>query len=224
MLVNLLNAINEWVQGLISTMGYPGLAFVMFLENVFPPIPSELVLPLAGWLTLGENASFSLWGVTVVGSLGALAGTYVFYGLGRWFGEDRVRYLLRRFGKWLLLSEQDLDVALAWFAKYGEYVIFFGRMVPIVRSLISVPAGLAKMNLPRYSLYTVIGTALWSFLLAFAGRLLGESWPVVSEIIDQYEHVVLVLGVLVVVGFFGYRLWQMRKAAADKQKVEMSNE
>jgi membrane protein DedA with SNARE-associated domain len=164
------------------------------------------------------------FGVTLVGSLGALTGTYVFYGLGRWFGEDRVRYLLRRFGKWLLLSEQDLDVALAWFAKYGEYVIFFGRMVPIVRSLISVPAGLAKMNLLRYSIYTVIGTALWSFLLAFAGRLLGESWPVVSEIIDQYEHVVLVLGVLVVVGFFGYRLWQMRKAAADKQKVEMSNE
>lgn len=221
MLVNLLNAINEWVQGIISTMGYPGLAFVMFLENIFPPIPSELVLPLAGWLTLGENPRFTLLGVTLVGSLGALAGTYVFYGLGRWFGESRVRYLLQRFGKWMLLSEQDLDTALVWFGRYGEYVIFFGRMVPIVRSLISVPAGLAKMNLLRYSIYTVIGTALWSFLLTFAGRLLGESWPVVSDIIDQYEHLVLVLGVLAVVGFFGYRLWQMRKAAAGKQKVEV---
>lgn len=221
MLVNLLNAINEWVQGIISTMGYPGLAFVMFLENIFPPIPSELVLPLAGWLTLGENPRFTLLGVTLVGSLGALVGTYVFYGLGRWFGESRVRYLLQRFGKWMLLSEQDLDTALVWFGRYGEYVIFFGRMVPIVRSLISVPAGLAKMNLLRYSIYTVIGTALWSFLLTFAGRLLGESWPVVSDIIDQYEHLVLVLGVLAVVGFFGYRLWQMRKAAAGKQKVEV---
>ncbi|MBN2003494.1 MAG: DedA family protein [Anaerolineae bacterium] len=211
MLVDLLNAINAWVQGLITTMGYPGLAIVMFLENVFPPIPSELVLPQAGWLTLGENAPFSLLGVTVVGSLGALAGTYVFYGLGRWFDESRVRYLLQRFGKWFLLSEEDLDVALAWFARYGEYVIFFGRMVPIVRSLISVPAGLARMSLLRYSIYTIIGTALWSFVLSFAGRLLGESWPVVSEVIDKYQTVVIVLCVVAAAGFFGYRLWQMRK-------------
>ncbi len=211
MLVDILNAINAWVQSLITTMGYPGLAIVMFLENVFPPIPSELVLPQAGWLTLGDNAPFSLLGVTVVGSLGALTGTYVFYGIGRWFDESRVRYLLRRFGKWLMLSEDDLDVALSWFARYDEYVVFFGRMVPIVRSLISVPAGLAKMNLLRYSIYTVIGTALWSFVLTFAGRLLGESWPVVSEVIDKYQTVVIVLCVVAAAGFFGYRFWQMRK-------------
>jgi len=222
-LVDLLNAINTWVLGLISTLGYPGLGLVMFLENVFPPIPSELVLPLAGWLTVGENARFSLLGVTLVGACGSVAGAYVFYGIGRWFEERRVRFLLQRFGKWLMLSENDLDVSLAWFGKYGEYVVFFGRMVPIVRSLISVPAGLAKMNIPRFTLYTALGTALWSFVLAFAGRLLGESWPIVSDIIDQYQNVVIVLGILAVVGFFGYRLWQLRKAAADKQKAEMPN-
>ncbi len=219
---DILNAINEWALGLISTLGYPGLGLVMLLENVFPPIPSELILPLAGWLTLGENATFTLLGVTLVGAIGSVAGAFFFYGIGRWFDESRVRYLLQRFGKWFMLSESDLDTALAWFKKYGEYVIFFGRMVPIVRSLISVPAGLAKMNIPRFAFYTALGTALWSFLLAFAGRLLGESWPIVSDIINQYENVVYVLCAIAVVGFFGYRFWQRRKKAVSGQLSAVS--
>ncbi len=210
----ILNLISEWAKGLISTLGYPGLGFVMFLENVFPPIPSELVLPFAGWLTLGENPIFTLPGVTLVGAIGSVVGAFFFYGLGRWFDERRVRYLLQRFGKWFMLSESDLDTALAWFERFGEYVIFFGRMVPIVRSLISVPAGLAKMNVPRFAFYTALGTALWSFLLALAGRLLGESWLMVTDIINQYEHVVYVLCAVAIVGFFGYRFWQRRKQSA----------
>lgn len=214
-LADILNAINDWALNIIETLGYPGLGFIMFLENVFPAIPSELVLPLAGWLTLGDNAKFTLLGVTVVGAMGSVAGAFFYYGLGRWFGERRVRYLLQRFGKWFMLSEQDLDVSLAWFSRYGQHVIFFGRMVPLIRSLISIPAGLAKMNIPRFSLYTAMGTALWSFILAFAGRLLGERWAIVSDIIDQYENVVLVSGALVVVGFFGYRIWQRSVSKAE---------
>ncbi len=205
-LSELLDVIVAWSQTIISTMGYPGLGLVMFLENVFPPIPSEVILPMAGWLAL--EGRFTLLGVTLVGIAGSLAGTSVFYGLGYWFGEERVRQLLRRFGKWLLLSESDFDKALEWFNRYGEPVIFFGRMVPIVRSLISVPAGIASMNLMRFGLFTVIGTALWSFLLALAGYLLGQSWGLVSEWIDRYETVVKVLAVVVVVGFVAVRLWQ----------------
>ncbi len=218
-LTDILNAINLWVQGVIRSLGYPGLGIVMFLENVFPPIPSEIVLPMAGWLTLGDEAPFTITGVTVVGAIGSVAGAYFFYGLGRWFDERRVRYLLRRFGKWLMLSEHDLDVSLAWFQRYGEYVIFFGRMVPIVRSLISVPAGLARMNIPRFTLYTAVGTALWSFILAFAGRMLGESWPLVAEFIDRYENVVLIASALAVIGFFGHRLYRtlMQRAEVEEQ-------
>lgn len=216
---DILNAINEWALGIISTLGYPGLGLVMFLENVFPPIPSEIVLPLAGWLTLGEDAQFTLVGVTIVGAIGSVVGAFFFYGLGRWFDEFRVRYLLQRFGKWFMLSEGDLDTALEWFDRFDEYVIFFGRMVPIVRSLISVPAGLAKMNIPRFAAYTAVGTALWSFLLAFAGRLLGENWHLVSDIVNEYENVVLIAGVLVVVGFFGYRFWQRQKAEKGNQAL-----
>ena len=214
-LTDILNAINLWAQSIIRTMGYPGLGLIMFLENVFPPIPSELVLPLAGWLTLEEGSRFSLLGVTIVGAIGSVAGAFFFYGLGKWFDESRVRYLLQRFGKWFLLSEDDFDVALSWFARYDEVVIFFGRMVPIVRSLISVPAGLANMNIGKFTLYTAVGTALWSFVLAFAGRMLGENWSLVADFIDKYETIVLVVCVVAVVVFVINRVLKLRKQKAE---------
>ncbi len=208
-LAEILEAINQWALSIISSMGYPGLGLVMFLENIFPPIPSELVLPLAGSLTL--EGRFTMLGVTIVGAIGSVAGALFFYGLGKWFDEARVRVLMRKFGKWFLLSEEDLDRALEWFNRHGEYVIFFGRMVPIVRSLISVPAGLASMNIPRFILYTSLGTALWSFMLAYAGRILGQNWHRVTDFVSQYETLVIILCVSAVVAFVASRLWQRRQ-------------
>jgi len=213
-LSHLLDSVAIWVQGVIRAMGYVGLGLVMFLENIFPPIPSEAVLPMAGWLAFEKQGNFTLWGVTLVGALGSVAGALAFYGLGYWFGESRVRELMRRFGKWLLLSEEDFDTALSWFDRYGELVIFFGRMVPIVRSLVSIPAGIASMNLPRFSLYTAIGTALWSFLLAFAGYLLGQNWPLVMDWIGRYEKVVIGLVVLAVIVFVVQRLRQRKQVSS----------
>lgn len=206
-----LDSVAMWVQDIILAMGYWGLGLVMFAENVFPPIPSEAVLPMAGWLAFEQAGSFTLWGVTLVGALGSVAGALVFYGFGHWFGEQRVRELLRRYGKWMLLTEADFDTALDWFARYGEHVIFFGRMVPIVRSLVSIPAGIAGMNLGLFNLYTAIGTALWSFLLALAGYLLGKNWPLVMEWIGRYEKVVLVLVVLAGLAFITNRLLQRKE-------------
>ncbi len=203
-----LNQVAMWVQGLIEALGYLGLGLVMFLENIFPPIPSEAVLPMAGWLAFEKRGGFTLWGITLVGAVGSVAGAMVFYGLGYWFGEERVRYLLRRFGKWLLLSENDFDTALAWFNRYGELVIFFSRMVPIVRSLISVPAGLASMNLGRFTIYTTLGTALWSFVLALAGYILGQNWHLVMDWINRYENAVLILAGVAAVAFITRRLYQ----------------
>jgi membrane protein DedA with SNARE-associated domain len=195
-LTALLGMVNEWVQNIVRTFGYTGLGFAMFLQTVVPPIPSEIILPLAGWLTLRDDGGFTLLGVTIVGAVGSLAGALVFYGLGARLDEDRFRALLRRHGKWLLLSEKDLDVALTWFKRHGDYVVFFGRLLPLVRSLISVPAGLAHMHLGRFALYTALGTGLWSFLLAYAGRMLGSRWDFISDFIDQYEPLVIVLAVL----------------------------
>lgn len=130
-LSQILNAINEWALHIISTVGYPGLGLVMFLENVFPPIPSEIVLPLAGWLTLDATTGFTLLGATLIGAIGSVAGVFFFYGLGKVFDESRVRTLLRSFGKWFMLSEADLDVALRWFGRYGEYVTSLSVWCPL---------------------------------------------------------------------------------------------
>jgi len=211
----LLDAVVTWAQSVVSTMGYPGLVLVMFLENVFPPIPSEVILPLAGSLAL--EGRFTLLGVTIVGSIGSVAGALVFYAMGYLFGEHRVRVLMRRYGKWLMLSEEDFDRALAWFDRYGEKVIFFGRMVPIVRSLISIPAGIAEMHLGVFGAYTAVGTALWSFLLAFAGYLLGRSWELVSEWVSRYEKATLVIGILAVLVFLAVRFFRRRRQVGSSQ-------
>lgn len=211
---DLLNSIKIWVEGIISSMGYPGLYLVMFLENVFPPIPSEVVLPLAGSLTLSGRFSIGL--ITIVGMLGSLTGAFLFYGLGKWLGEPRMRALIEKYGQYALLSTEDLDRSLEWFDKYDEWVIFFSRMVPIVRSLISIPAGIASMSLPKFSIYTILGTALWSFVLSFGGRLLGEQWPLIAEFINTYQNIVLAIGFLVIIIFIANRLI---KKAKKKQAV-----
>jgi membrane protein DedA with SNARE-associated domain len=204
----MIDAIVIWCQSVISTSGYPGLALVMFLENVFPPIPSEVILPLAGSLVPGGR--FTLLGVTITGAAGSVVGALTFYALGHLWGEDRVRELIRRYGKWLTISEKDYDTALAWFNRYGEGVIFFGRMVPIVRSLVSIPAGIAGMRLARFGVYTAIGTGLWSFLLALAGYLLGRNWPLVSAWLARYEKAVAVIIAAAIIVFLVRRLWQRR--------------
>jgi membrane protein DedA with SNARE-associated domain len=209
---DLLDGIKIWVEGIISSMGYPGLYLVMFLENVFPPIPSEVVLPLAGSLSL--TGRFSIVWITIIGMLGSLTGAFLFYGLGKWLGEERVRKFIEKFGRYALLSVDDFNKSLAWFDKYDDWVIFFSRMVPIVRSLISIPAGIASMSLGKFSIYTILGTALWSFVLSFAGRLLGEQWPLIADFINTYQNIVLVIGVLVVVVFIASRLIKKKKIAS----------
>jgi len=203
-----LNAIKIWVEQIISSMGYVGLYLVMFLENVFPPIPSEVVLPLAGSLTL--TGRFSVFWITVIGMLGSLTGAFLFYGLGMWLGEPRVRVIIEKYGRYALLSTNDLDRSLEWFDKYDDWVIFFSRMVPIVRSLISIPAGIASMNITKFSFFTILGTALWSFLLALGGRLLGEQWPLIAEFINTYQNIVLVIAIAAVLLFIGSRLFKKK--------------
>ena len=211
-LLGFLDVINAWAQAAITTLGYPGLGLVMFLENVLPVIPSEAVLPLAGSLTL--NGRFTLFGISLVGALGSLIGAIIYYGLGRWLGESRVRYLMDRYGRWLALSSADLDRAISWFDRYGEQAIFFGCMVPMVRSLISIPAGLAGMNLPRFIMYTALGSALWNLILAWAGRLLGQNWSSVSTWIGRYEHMIMGLVAIAVILFIAWRLLNAHKISA----------
>jgi membrane protein DedA with SNARE-associated domain len=220
--------LGNWAQSIILTLGYPGLAFIMFLENVFPPIPSELILPLAGFMSSPANgAKFSLLWVTVVGCLGSLAGAWTFYGLGYLLGEKRTRTIFQKVGKYALLKEEDFDKSLAWFNRYHKPAIFFGRIVPIVRSLISIPAGIARTNALIFTGFTALGTALWSFLLALAGRLLGDHWTVVADFINKYQLIIEILLVALILWFIIARvikaLRKRRQKIVAQQDQEKAN-
>jgi membrane protein DedA with SNARE-associated domain len=173
------------IEQVISTLGYPGMALVMLVENLFPPIPSELVVPFAGFLV--SRGEMTMPAVLLAATCGTVLGAMVLYALGSWLGEGRVRLLFRHYGRYSLLSERDFDRALELFRRYDRPVVFWARLVPGVRSLISVPAGVVRMPLGRFLLFTTLGTLLWNALLAYAGMLLGQNWPLVLSFVDHYE-------------------------------------
>lgn len=200
------------IESIILALGYPGIALVMLAENLFPPIPSELVMPFAGFLAAQGKMSVPL--SILAGTVGALIGAVILYYIGYWADEPVVRTFIRKFGKWFLLSEEDLDRALDFFAKYGELVVFFGRLIPIIRSLISLPAGMKKMPLPKFLLFTALGTVIWNTVLTLAGMALGAAWPEILVIMKQYERIVMVICVIAVIAFVAWKIMQMRNNKA----------
>lgn len=200
--------LGDLIQQIIASLGYFGIVLVMALENVFPPIPSELVMPLAGFMARG--GTFNIYGVIVAGMLGSVIGALILYYLGLWANEMIIRRFVRRWGRYALISEDDLDVALGYFQRYGEAVIFFGRLIPLVRSLISIPAGMGRMPLPKFLFYTVLGTSIWSGALSYAGWFLKDNYDIVAAYIEQYQTVVIALIVLAVLIFVYLRLVKPR--------------
>ena len=209
MLAELLEQVRVLIEQIIAGLGYPGIGLVMLAENVFPPIPSELVMPLAGFLV--ADGDLSLGGVLLAGTLGAVLGALVLYGLGAWLDEPVIRAFVRRYGRYLLLDEGDLDRTMRFFSRYGQVMVFFGRLVPMVRSLISVPAGINRMPLGRFLISTTLGTLIWNSLLVGMGMLLGENWPEVLAIVKQYENVTLLALGALVIGFVVIRLRGRRR-------------
>jgi len=196
------------IEQIMQTLGYPGIALIMLVENVFPPIPSELVMPLAGFLV--ASGTFSFPGAIAAGTIGSVAGAVILYYIGMFAGEPLVRPFIRNYGKWFLLSEADLDRSLVIFTRHGDSMVFFGRVIPLIRSLISLPAGMNRMPLLRFLLLTTAGSAIWTTLLTVAGYILGANWSTVVEFIGQYQRFVLALLVLIVVAFVVRRVIQLR--------------
>ena len=216
----IINSIYAFCQNAMQIMGYPGLSIVMFLENVFPPIPSEIVLPLAGTLTVSADPAvaprFNMVSVIVWATMGSFLGAWLWYWIGYLISEDRVRKLLQKVGKYIMITEKDLDQALKWFNKYGEWCVFFGRMIPIIRTLISVPAGLSKMHWLKFSIFTIIGTSLWNIFLGFAGRLMGDNYTVIVDWIDKFKIAVIVICVAVVCIFYIRRIIKKKNGSASQ--------
>lgn len=173
---------------LIESAGYFGIVFLMFVENVFPPIPSEFIMPLAGFMAAEDK--FSLFGVIVAGTLGSVLGALPLYYLGAKLGEERLKKFAERHGRWLTLSPEDIDRADDWFDRHGALAVLFCRLVPGIRSFISIPAGFNRMNLVSFLFFTFIGSAIWTSLLAIAGYLLRANFGQVGEYLDVATYIV----------------------------------
>lgn len=198
----------DWIVDTISSLGYIGIIGLMFLENVFPPIPSELIMPLAGFAVSQGKMNLAL--VILAGVVGSLLGGLPWYYAGKTLGEERLKALANKYGKWLAISSDDIDKAKQWFKKYGAFTVFFGRLVPGIRTLISVPAGMNEMDLIPFLLYSMLGTVIWVGFLTSTGYILGEEYHLVDEYLGPVSSVVLVA---VIVGFVIWFIKQKRKSS-----------
>jgi len=179
----------EWITNTMNSLGYWGIGLLMFLENLFPPIPSELIMPLAGFTIAQGNMQFAP--VVVAGVLGTVLGALPWYYAGKILGEQRLKSLADRYGRWLTISSKDITRATSWFDKHGSKAVFFCRLVPGVRTLISLPAGISSMPLIPFLLLSTLGTLLWVSLLTYAGYVLGDNYEIVDKYLGPVSKIVV---------------------------------
>ncbi|MFI9638950.1 DedA family protein [Micromonospora sp. NPDC051925] len=207
-----------YVTGLVERLGGPGAGLAVALENLFPPIPSEVILPLAGFAA--AQGRISLVGAILWTTLGSVVGAWVLYGIGAALGRDRMRAIAARLP---LVKLSDVDRTEAWFLKHGVKAVFFGRMIPIFRSLISIPAGVERMPILTFLLYTTLGSLIWNTTFVMAGFLLGENWHVVEEYVGSFQKVVIVVCVAVAGWFVVNRVRRARAARADAPTADVAS-
>lgn len=201
---------DTFVQDLMQNLGVFGIALLMFLENIFPPIPSELIMPLAGYqAATGEH---SLIAVILAGTAGALVGILPWYYLGLLFGEKRIMAMADRFGRWITMNAEDVEGADRWFRRYGIWAVLFGRLVPTVRTLISVPAGLSRMPLPTFLFFSAIGTLVWTTGLTMAGYLLASQYERVNDYVGPVSNIVIVA----VIALYLYRVVTFKPRSRER--------
>ena len=184
----------DWIIQTISDLGYLGIFLVMLAESIFPPIPSELIIPFAGFAA--ANGQLDLIGVLAAATVGAVVGMLPWYFAGRLFGLARVRWLADRYGRLLTMNADEIDVAVGFFRRFGPAIVLFGRLMPIIRTLISIPAGLARMSLPVFLLASTTGALIWNTVLTLAGYILHEHYDLVEVVLDPLSYIVLAAVVL----------------------------
>jgi membrane protein DedA with SNARE-associated domain len=197
---------SDWIIRLIDQSGYLGVGFLMFLETVFPPIPSEVIMPVAGLSAAREK--MTLWGVIASGTAGAMLGNYFWYLAARVIGIERFRPIIERFGRFLTLDWAEIEKAEKLFGRRGWAIVFFGRMLPTLRSLISIPAGLLDMRLSTFVIWSTIGTTIWTTVLAVAGYMLGRRFAEIETVIGPVSTAVVIV---IAIGYV-WRLWRWKPA------------
>lgn len=205
----MLESLADWTMSVISMLGYPGVFLLMTLESALIPIPSEVTMPFSGFLV--TQGKFNFWMVVAAGTLGNLVGSLLAYALGFWGQEAVVRRVIRNWGKYLLITGDELDRAEGWFRKYGEVIVFFSRILPAVRTFISLPAGIARMNLAKFNIYTVLGSAIWSVFLTYVGVVMGQNWTAIRAVFHKFDIVIVGLGIVVVVWYIAHKIQKIKK-------------
>jgi membrane protein DedA with SNARE-associated domain len=201
-------SILNFINNVYNAIGWPGVVLLMTLESACIPIPSELIMPLAGWMLIqsaGHGPAFIVL-AAFCGGIGNVFGSLIAYAVGAKGGVP----LLRRYGKYILISNHDLERANQWFAKYGDWITFLARFVPAVRTFISLPAGIARMNIARFTFYAFVGSFIWSGALAYGGYLLGQNWEKIREAIRPFDYPILGVFIILVIVFVWLRLRSRR--------------
>jgi len=189
----------------MNSYGYIGILFLIALENIFPPIPSEVILTFSGFLT--TTSDVTVLGVIIFSTLGSVVGAIILYGIGRILDVERLEKIVERWGHLLRLTKKDIQKADAWFRRIGVWAVLIGRLVPLVRSLISIPAGMARMNFSIFLFFTTIGSLIWNSVLVNLGAALGSSWDTIAGYIEAYSHIVVIL---LAVLFILFIVWFIR--------------
>jgi membrane protein DedA with SNARE-associated domain len=202
------NSLATWVQDVIEQLGYLGVALLVVLENVFPPIPSEIVLPFSGFVA--QRGSDSVVLMILAATVGSVIGALIMYWIAAIIGDERLHAFTRKFGKWVQIREADLTRAEEWFDRHAVSAVLVGRCVPLIRSVVSIPAGFRRMKLIPYIAYTFLGSLVWNIALVGAGAILGENWERVEPVVEAFQWIVIVL-VIAAVARLVYTFFRRRR-------------
>ena len=202
----------EFVISIMNQLGYFGIFFLIFIENIFPPIPSEVVLLFGGFMT--TYSKLNLFGMIIFSTLGSTVGAIVLYYIGKILNKERLKKIVSgKIGKVLRLKASDIEKADKWFDTKGNKTVFFCRFIPVVRSLISIPAGMSEMIMSKFLLYTITGSLIWNTVLLFVGSKVGENWKKIEQIMSQYSHIILIILIIAFIGSVIYHFSKKKKKA-----------
>lgn len=216
MIARIIEILSAFIVATISALGYAGVVLLMAIESACIPLPSEIIMPFSGYLVY--TGRFNLWAVGVAGAVGCVIGSLLAY----WVGMRGGRPLIEKYGRYIFISHHDLDIADRWFARYGEIIVFASRLLPVIRTFIAFPAGVARMNLPRFVAYTFLGSLPWCIGLAYVGQKLGEQWDkneTLKTWFHRFDFVIGIIGVLFVVWWIWRHVKNARRHEAAEAQV-----
>ncbi len=193
-----------WVIGVISHLGYPGVFLLMSAESALIPIPSEIIMPFSGFLVF--QGRFSFWLIVLAGACGNLFGSWLAYGLGYWLEGPVLRKVIVKYGKFILLTEKEYDSSLKLFSKYGQWVTAIARVLPAIRTVISLPAGVAKLSFWKFSALTFFGSLIWSAILTYLGLILGENWEIIRPYFHKFDIAIILVVIIGISWYFYHKL------------------